>query len=67
MFTHSIGTVAGKVWQTLNTKGEMSMTALKKALGSKDASVDWAIGWLARKGKLAFHKEKNVIKVGLKK
>lgn len=67
MFTHSIGTVAGKVWQTLNTKGEMSMTALKKALGSKDASVDWAIGWLAREGKLAFHKEKNVIKVGLKK
>lgn len=65
MVTSEIGHTAGKVWKTLHDKGEMSITALKKALGSKDASVDWAIGWLARENKLAFRKEKNVLKVSL--
>ncbi len=67
MLTENIGTLAGKVWHVLDNKGDMSVTALKKALGSKDAAVDWAIGWLAREGKLTFHKEKNIIRVGLKK
>lgn len=66
MFTEEIGTTAGKVWQTLDTKGEMSVSAIKKSLGAKDAVVDYAIGWLAREGKLAFRKDKNVLKVSLK-
>ncbi len=66
MLTDQIGNTAGKVWHILDTKGEMSITALKKALGSKDSAVDWAIGWLAREGKLSFRKDKNVLKVGLR-
>ncbi len=67
MLTEEIGTTAGKVWHALNQKGEMSVAALKKNLAAKDSSVDWAIGWLAREGKVAFRKEKNVLKVGLRK
>ncbi len=67
MLIEQIGTTAGKVWHALNQKGEMSVAALKKNLASKDSSVDWAIGWLAREGKVIFRREKNVLKVGLKK
>ncbi len=67
MFVDEIGKTAGKVWTTLNTQGEMSIAALKKAVGSKDAAVDWALGWLAREDKLIFRKDKNVTRVELKK
>jgi hypothetical protein len=67
MLTERIGTTAGKVWKALDQNGEMSVAALRKALGSKDSSVDWAIGWLAREDKLSFRKDKNVLKIGLKK
>jgi hypothetical protein len=66
MLTDEIGFTAGKVWQLLDTKGEMSVAAVKKAIGIKDFTVDWAIGWLAREDKLVFRKEKNIIKLGLK-
>lgn len=67
MNTEQIGSTAGKVWHALDAKGEMSVTALKKAVGGTDSMVDYAIGWLAREGKVFFRKEKNVVKVGLKK
>ena len=66
MITHDIGTTAGRVWQKLHDEGEMSISALKKMLGSKDALVDWAIGWLAREDKVSIRKEKNVFKISLK-
>lgn len=66
MLENEIGKTAGAVWKVLHSQGEMSMTALKKAVGSKDSTVDWAIGWLAREGKLSFRKDKNVLKVSLK-
>jgi hypothetical protein len=67
MLTNKIGTTAGKVWRTLDQQGEMSISALKKAIGTKDSSVDWAIGWLAREDNVTFRMDKNVLKVGLKK
>ena len=66
MMTHEIGHTAGKVWKTLHTEGEMSIAALKKAMGVKDSSVDWAIGWLAREDKVTFRKEKNILFIALK-
>ena len=66
MTTHEIGTTAGKIWKTLHAEGEMSVAALKKAVGVKNATVDWAIGWLAREDKISFRKEKNVLKIALK-
>src|SRR6266478_2972893 len=46
-----IGILAGKIWHTLEAKGEMSVAALKKAVGSREPAADWAIGWLAREEK----------------
>jgi hypothetical protein len=65
MLNEEIGATAGKVWEALDTKGEMSISALKKAVGNKDTLVDWAIGWLAREDKIAFKRERNVLKVTL--
>ncbi len=67
MLSDEIGHMAGKVWRTLHEQGEMTVAGLKKAVGAKDSSVDWAIGWLAREGKLAFRKDRNLMKVALKR
>jgi hypothetical protein len=64
--TQEIGVMAGKVWQTLDTKGEMSLAALKKSLGTRELTADWAIGWLARENKLVLRKERNTVKVALR-
>jgi hypothetical protein len=64
--TQEIGLMAGKVWQTLETKGEMSLAALKKTLGTRELTADWAIGWLAREDKLVLRKERNTVKVALR-
>jgi hypothetical protein len=66
VMTQEIGLMAGKVWQTLETKGEMSLAALKKTLGTRELTADWAIGWLAREDKLVLRKERNTVKVALR-
>lgn len=67
MQTGEIGTTAGKVWRALHNEGELSLSALKKAVGGQTVLVDWAIGWLAREDKIIFRKDKNALKVALKK
>jgi hypothetical protein len=57
--------MAGQIWKTLDANGEMSVAALKKALGTRDAVADWAIGWLAREGKVVLRKERNTVKIAL--
>ena len=47
-----IGMTAGALWQALNTKGELSLAQLKKDVKGKPPIFDWAIGWLAREGKI---------------
>ena len=64
--SQEIGSIAGKVWSTLDSNGEMSITAIKKEVGGPATLVDWAIGWLAREGKLAFRQEKNGLKISLR-
>ena len=58
--------MAGKIWHALSTNGEMSVAALKKSLGTKDVSADWAIGWLAREDKIELRKERNTLKISLR-
>ena len=47
-----IGTTAGAIWEALNEKGELSLLTLKKEVDAKSPVFDWAMGWLAREGKL---------------
>jgi Winged helix-turn-helix domain (DUF2582) len=62
-----IGRMAGEVWKTLDLKGEMSVSALKKGLGSGEVNADWAIGWLARENKIVLRKERNTVKIALRR
>lgn len=61
-----IGTTAGAIWRVLETKGEMTVPALKKEVQGKAPLFDWAIGWLAREDKIEILNEKRVYRVHLK-
>lgn len=63
--SREIGLMAGEIWRTLREKGEMSVAALKKAVGARDATADWAIGWLAREDKVVLRKERSTFKIAL--
>lgn len=56
-----IGFNAGKVWHTLNRKGEISVHDLCRELSLtfEDAAV--AIGWLAREGKIYLIRKDNML------
>ena len=60
-----IGVMAGEIWRTLRSKGEISVAALKKSLGTREMSADWAIGWLARENKVVIRKERNTVMIAL--
>jgi winged helix-turn-helix protein DUF2582 len=47
-----IGTVAGQIWTFLNEKRTAPLAQIKKAVKAKAPVFDWAIGWLAREGKI---------------
>ena len=53
MLTAKIGENAGLVWNALQG-GALSTDALKKATKLKVADLNFALGWLAREGKIAF-------------
>jgi hypothetical protein len=60
-----IGTTAGAIWKILHTKGELSLSQLKKQTKAKPPVFDWAIGWLARENKIALTQQKRSIRVRL--
>ena len=60
-----IGTTAGAIWKILHSKGELSLSQLKKQTKAKAPVFDWAIGWLARENKIAFIQQKRAIRVRL--
>ncbi len=61
-----IGKTAGQIWNVLNTKGELSLSELKKAVKGQKPTFDWAIGWLARENRIAITPEKRSFRIGLK-
>ena len=52
-FLDLIGETAGSIWQGLETKGPLSLSALKKQVKAPPDLVLMAVGWLAREEKLA--------------
>ncbi|HWZ54999.1 MAG TPA: winged helix-turn-helix domain-containing protein [Verrucomicrobiae bacterium] len=63
--SEEIGTMAGAIWHTLEANGEMTMAKLKKDVKATSPLFDWAIGWLAREGKIILTTEKRTIRVCL--
>lgn len=62
----AIGETAGHLWQLLNQRGAMSLSAVRREVPGSDALADMALGWLAREGKLELRQEKRGIQVRLK-
>lgn len=58
--------MAGAIWQALNTKGESSLSRLRKEAKGKPPVFDWAIGWLAREDKIAITPEKRSFRIRLR-
>lgn len=63
---HEIGFAAGKVWNTLNTEGNVSTERLKRVTRLNDKLLYQAIGWLAREDKLNFEKKGKYLSISLK-
>jgi len=61
-----IGKAAGAIWKALSTKGESSLSQLKKATKGKPPIFDWAIGWLAREDKIVITPERRSFRVRLR-
>ncbi len=61
-----IGTVAGVIWQALNSKGELSLAQLKRKVKGKTPLFGWAIGWLAREDKIVITPEKRSFRIRLR-
>jgi len=58
--------VAGAIWHALNTHGELSLARLKKLVEGKGPIFDWAVGWLAREGKIIVTAKKRSFSIRLK-
>ena len=61
-----IGKAAGKIWQTLDGKGELSLEQLKEEVKGESPLFDWAIGWLAREAKIVITPEKRSFRIQLR-
>ena len=60
-----IGEMAGKVWKTLGEKEEVVVSKLLQILKEKGEIVYQALGWLAKEGKVDFHKKEGKTFVSL--
>lgn len=56
MKTEEIGTYAGLVWQALEN-GELELKDLRKATKLTAQNLNFALGWLAREGKVSLREE----------
>ena len=61
-----IGAAAGRIWEALNTKGELTPAQLQKAAEVEEPLLNWALGWLAREDKVDFVRDKRGLRVRLK-
>lgn len=52
-----IGVDAGKVWTQLDEKGRMNVKDLRKAIKLTERDTFFALGWLAKEGKVTIEKD----------
>jgi len=60
-----IGEMAGRLWKTLGQKEEVAVSRLPQVLKEKGEIIYQALGWLAKEGKVDFHKKEGKIFVSL--
>ena len=66
MLNPIIGEDAGKIWQALNSKGELSTAQLIKETAIPEKGAHLAMGWLAREDKVQFRQSGKQVYVSLK-
>ena len=64
--TAQAGETAGRIWHILNDEGPQTFPQIKKKLHGSGELHAFALGWLAREGKVDITQEKKTIKVALK-
>ncbi len=64
--TDKIGENAGKVWRTLESKGDVDISSIAKITQVKIQDVYSALGWLAREDKIKTNYKNKQIKFELK-
>lgn len=64
MLNEKIGVNAGTIWKALEG-GELNVKALKKATKLNEKDLNFALGWLAREGKLKFTEVERELVVAL--
>ena len=64
--SEEIGLLAGKIWNLLNAKGEVSVLLLKTKLGVPSSLLYLALGWLMREEKIYIKQETKDYRVGLR-
>lgn len=52
-----IGETAGRVWEVLREREEVTISQLPRILEENTAIVHQSLGWLAREGKIEYRKE----------
>lgn len=57
---------AGKIWEYLNEKGEVTTKKMNKDLGLDENFTGLGLGWLAREDKVTFNKKGSYTKVSLR-
>jgi hypothetical protein len=65
MMKEKIGEAAGLVWETLNTKNEVGLTELPRAIKLKSDITYQALGWLAREDKIHYRTKAGKVYVSL--
>lgn len=61
-----VGETAGKIWEMLNKSGPQTLAQIKKRLSGSGELVAFALGWLAREGKVGISQDKKTFKVTLR-
>lgn len=58
---------AGKIWQYLNEKGEVTTRKMNKDLNLDDNFMSMGLGWLAREDKVNFERRGSYTRVSLRR
>jgi predicted ArsR family transcriptional regulator len=61
-----VGETAGKIWHLLNEEGPQTLKQLKKRVDASGELASFAVGWLAREGKVGITQEKKTVTIVLK-
>ncbi len=64
MLNEKIGSNAGLVWAAL-ANGELNVKAVKKTTKLTEKDLNFALGWLAREGKIVFNEVEGELFIAL--